>query len=361
MKFFVYYYNDSNLGDDLFLDVLLRRYPQHQFYIADNKKISLNVSLISHKNLFSVPQILSNRTFEQEHFKYDGIILIGGSIFQDISYTLYRGYLGQFLTFRNLTKLGKKVYVMGSNLGPFNTLFGKVIFKKILKYVNYICVRDQYSFDLLKLWSLEKKSGLAPDIIFGYDYQPSITIASAKNILGISILNTKLNPEVRGSYIVKMANLVNQYLSINNKNQVRLFGFDGGHENDGAVIDEILNHILNQNKARVSKIEYNAKIDIQQYLDLFLECGFIVANRFHSMILAAKYNIPFFPIVYSQKTLNVLHDMKYPYSSIKYAMISQLDCKQLINAVISNTREFILPTSYSQQALNHFYGLDNLK
>jgi len=358
MKFFVYYYNDSNLGDDLFLDVLVRRYPQHQFYIYDNKTILLNSSLLRNDNLVCVNQILSNKTFDYEYFKYDGVILIGGSVFQDISYKLYRGYFGQYLTFKNLNKLGKKNYVMGSNLGPFKTMFGKFLFKNTLKYVNYICVRDKYSFDLLNQWKLGNKTGLAPDIIFGYDYQPKVQVASAKNILGISILNTKLNPEVRDIYIHKMSELINAYLEQDNTHQVRLFGFDGGHENDGLIIDLVLNEVLD--KTRVTKIEYNAKITIEEYLELFLECGFMIANRFHSMVLAAKYNIPFYPIIYSKKTSNVLSDMKYPFDSIEYANIAQLDSQALIKSIMTNQRNFILPESYSQQALNHFYGLDNL-
>jgi colanic acid/amylovoran biosynthesis protein len=360
MKFFVYYYNDSNLGDDLFLDVLIRRYPQHQFYIQESTHAKvLNPSLVESKNLFVTKETLSNKTFRNESNKYDGLILIGGSVFQDISYKLYRGYLGRYLTFLNLNKLGKKVYVMGANLGPFNTLFGKYLIKQTLRYVNYICVRDKYSFDLLNQWSLGNKSELAPDIIFGYDYKPQEQVASAKNILGISILNTKLNPEVCSDYIAKMADLVNQYLSQSKNNQVRLFGFDGGHENDGLIIDLVLNEVLD--KARVNKVEYNAKITIEEYLELFVECGFMVANRFHSMVLAAKYNIPFYPIIYSKKTSNVLSDMNYPFDSIEYVNIAQLDNQALIKSITNNQRNFILPELYSQQALNHFYGLDNLK
>jgi len=360
MKFFVYYYNDSNLGDDLFLDVLVRRYPQHQFYIqSDESSPVLNESLLTANNLYFTQKAFYYKNIDEQSNLYDGVIMIGGSLFQDLSYSFYRGFIGRILFFRQLQKLGKKVYVMGSNLGPFKTMFGKILLKNTLKYVNYICVRDKYSFDLLNQWKLGNKTGLAPDIIFGYDYQPRAQVASAKNILGISILNTKLNPEVRDVYIHKMAELINAYLEQDNTHQVRLFGFDGGHENDGLIIDLVLNEVLY--KTRVTKIEYNAKITIEEYLELFLECGFMVANRFHSMVLAAKYNIPFYPIIYSKKTSNVLSDMKYPFDSIEYANIAQLDSQALIKSIMTNQRNFILPESYSHEALNHFYGLDNLK
>ncbi|MBY0540658.1 MAG: polysaccharide pyruvyl transferase family protein, partial [Campylobacterales bacterium] len=289
----------------------------------------------------------------------DGLILIGGSVFQDLSYSLYRGYIGRYLTFKRLSKLGKKSFVIGANLGPFNTFFGKNIIYKSIKHASSVCVRDKFSYDLLNSWGLAYKSKVAPDFIFGYDYQPKVQVASAKNILGISILNTKLNPEVRDIYIHKMSELINAYLEQDNTHQVRLFGFDGGHENDGLIIDLVLNEVLD--KTRVTKIEYNAKITIEEYLELFLECGFMIANRFHSMVLAAKYNIPFYPIIYSKKTSNVLSDMKYQFDSIEYANIAQLDSQALIKSIMTNQRNFILPESYSHEALNHFYGLDNLK
>lgn len=359
MKFFVYYYNDSNLGDDLFLDVLLRRYPEHQFYIKNSEDVpKLNPTLSVAPNLFVVESIFYLRTIKAQASRYDGVVMIGGSLFQDLSYSFYRGFVSRILFFRQLQQLGKKVYVIGSNLGPFNTLLGRFLFKNTLKYVNYICVRDKYSFDLLNQWSLSYKSKLAPDIIFSYDYQPIVKVASAKNILGISILNTKLNPEIQSAYINKMIELINEYLKINDNNQVRLFGFDSGHENDSIVIDLILEKIID--KAKVMKIEYNSKIMIANYLELFLECGFIVANRFHSMVLAAKYNIPFFPIVYSKKTSNVLDDIRYPYSSLKYANIAEFNIEELIFEIESNKRNFILPKHVSQHALNHFYGLDSI-
>ena len=88
---------------------------------------------------------------------------------------------------------------------------------------------------MLEEWNIENRS-YAPDIVFGYASKSKSNIARSKNILGISILNTKLNLQVKSDYINKMAELVNLYLDKSLDKQVRLFGFDGGHENDGAVI-----------------------------------------------------------------------------------------------------------------------------
>jgi colanic acid/amylovoran biosynthesis protein len=210
---------------------------------------------------------------------------------------------------------------------------------------------------LLEEWDIKYRS-YAPDIVFGYASKSKSKVVSSKNILGISILNTKLNPEVKGDYIHKMAELVNMYLDRSLDKQVRLFGFDGGHENDGAVIDQILKIV--QFPERVVKIEYNDKITITEYLDLFSECGFIVANRFHSMVLAAKFGIPFSPIIYSKKTSNVLNDIGYHLKSIKYKDIAKIDLDELLENINNGSNIFAMPETVSYESRKHFCGLDQL-
>lgn len=357
-KFYLYFYNDSNLGDDLFLDTLVRRYPNFDFYIyADKNSPPLNWSLKLHNNLHYADICFSNKTYKSEISKYDGVILIGGSVFQDLSYSLYRGYIGRYLIFKKIIKAGKKIFVIGSNLGPFKTLFGKLIFKVTLKHVSHICVRDSYSFNLLNEWEIKNRD-LAPDIIFGYDFHPKFKPGNNKDILGISILNTKLNPEVRNLYIEKMAGLTNMYLKESPNKMVRLFGFDGGNENDGEIIDEVLK-LLNFPE-RAIKVEYNNNITINEYLNLFIECSYILANRFHSVILAAKFGIPFFPIIYSEKTSNALNDIGYFSTSVQYKKIDSLNLNTMHDLIRVSEKNYAIKDTICSQSIKHFIGLDHL-
>ena len=356
LNFFVYFYNDSNIGDDLFLDLLVRRYPHFNFHIHDDKRSpTLNQSFHSYKNLFFAEVNLSNKTLKSEIYKYDGVIVIGGSVFQDSSYMYYRGHIGRYLVFKQLIKTGKKVFVLGANLGPFNTAFGKVIFKATLKHVTNICVRDSYSFGLLQEWGISKKC-VAPDIIFGYDFQHMLKPDNKKNALGISILNTKLNPDIKPIYIRKMAELSNLYLSHSKDSTVRLFGFDGGRENDGEVIDEVMKLIKFSD--RVVKMVYNKNTNIVSFLRLLIECRYIIACRFHSMVLAAKYGIPFYPIVYSEKTSNVLDDVGYDLGRIKYSKINDLNVVKLFEDIVNINYSFSLSTSICDDSKKHFASLD---
>ena len=64
-NFFVHFYNDSNLGDDLFLEMLVQRFPSLQFYIyEDDDKPTLNKTFHQYNNLHFAKTNLSNKTIE---------------------------------------------------------------------------------------------------------------------------------------------------------------------------------------------------------------------------------------------------------------------------------------------------------
>jgi colanic acid/amylovoran biosynthesis protein len=355
--YFLLFYNDSNLGDDLFLEMLVRRYPKTNFfiYVGDGKP-PLNKTFRQYRNLHFADTSLSNKTINSEMSKYSGLILIGGSVFQDLNYSLYRTNLGRYLIFRKLIKSGKKVFVLGSNLGPFNTLFGKLIVRLTLRQITHICVRESHSFELLEKWGISNRD-YAPDMVFGYNFEPKEGLCRNPNMLGISIINTKLHSNARQDYIHKMAELVNAYLATSEDKSVRLFGFDGGRENDEEVIDEVLQYV--NAKGRVRKIIYNEKILIMPYLDLFWECSFVLASRFHSMILAARFGIPFFSIIYSKKMSNVLSDLGYFDNSVLYGRVHELDVPKLVGGMQNNLNSYSISPSVVSDSKKHFCGLDN--
>ena len=90
MKIYVIAYTRKNLGDDLFLDMLVSKYPYINFDISVEKieyakclKRFNNVNIIVQKNKFKIIDI--NR--------YDAIVYIAGSIFME----QHNGKLKMFL------------------------------------------------------------------------------------------------------------------------------------------------------------------------------------------------------------------------------------------------------------------------
>ena len=84
MKIYVDAYFAKNLGDDLFVNILTKRYPNHKFYaIAENEKgySKDNLKVYSNKYFFKVL-----KKFQLEKYlanRYDTVVTIGGSMFME--------------------------------------------------------------------------------------------------------------------------------------------------------------------------------------------------------------------------------------------------------------------------------------
>ena len=83
MKIFIMAYARKNLGDDIFIKMLLEKYSQIDFYIKINDEKFVE-QLAKNNNL----NILIGEDTDEELYKmnveeYDGYVYIGGSIFME--------------------------------------------------------------------------------------------------------------------------------------------------------------------------------------------------------------------------------------------------------------------------------------
>lgn len=353
MNLLVMVYLDFNLGDDLFIKVLKDRYKDSNIDIITRKPELLRAFKNDSKiNAINYSEIIKNIK------KYDAFIIIGGSIFQD--YGNKKAYLTYML--RNLiVKLfkfnNKPTFIMGCNIGPINTNIGKKIFKYTFENSEFISVRDNESLRLLESINKVKNYNVYPDIVFNLQSNHNEEQEKIKRKLGISVINYSRKIEYKNDYIDKIVEISNKYLQLNPESTVNLFGFDSGNENDGIVIDEIINRIDCKFKSKINKNMYNGDIDL--FLKAFQSCDFIIGTRFHSIILALKYNIDFFPIIYSEKTSNLLKDIKFNLDSKKYEDISSLDVDNLIKNM--NEYKFSISKEYIKRSQGHFRKLDQIE
>lgn len=136
-------YFNNNLGDDLFLEILLKRYKgvQFDFMITDSN------SCLAFRNN---PQVnfISRKKMLCNILKYDAYILIGGSLFQEPED--WRNHWRIFnLTVSLFKILGKSSFVLGCNFGPFDSEEYKNCYTKTFKKLTHMTVRDNYSFEIL--------------------------------------------------------------------------------------------------------------------------------------------------------------------------------------------------------------------
>lgn len=82
-KIFLMAYARKNLGDDLFIKMLLERYPMHQFYMKINKYEYLD-ELDKYNNLnVSIGNDTDEELYKLDVNQFDIYIYIGGSIFME--------------------------------------------------------------------------------------------------------------------------------------------------------------------------------------------------------------------------------------------------------------------------------------
>lgn len=375
MKVYVEMFLDHNLGDDLFLDTLLERYPNHDFYIELPIGMELNSYFKKYKNLFYT--VTKNTKFNKikkkileytfintikRAKKYDVYVLIGGSLFEVRNKRDLHYKQRQYLKYKLQSILGIPRVLLGANLGPFFSEKSEKIIKEILKTFNGVSVRDLKSFNYLKKWHYNSsKYILGSDIIFGNKLLLNIQYKEDKKSLGISIVNSYSDTVYQKQmYTKKIQEIIRVYLSQDKENKVKLLGFDGGIVmSDEEIAKKIYSSLNEEERKRVKIVMYNPKINLYDFLKEFLECEFIVGGRFHSVILSLICKKKFVAVNYSEKIENVLSDLKSEKYLVPYVGIEKYSTTDILN-LLKTSEKVVLKEDYKKDSEQHFKFLDKI-
>lgn len=360
-------YAQLNLGDDLFLDILFKRYPDVLFYIecADHvyeKFLSKypNVKCILNDNFF-YSRVLNSfkRRFlpalwnknKEYHFRkvldnVDSVIVIGGSMYMQHSLDLEKDYDISFYRFRNTFFSDKPIFFLGGNFGPFLTNDYVEAYSEIFKNAKDVCFRDEYSYNIFK--DVNNRVRFNPDIVFSY--QINVQENLEPESVGFSIVSptkSKSNIDIE-AYIQKYADIVQVFVDKNYI--VKLFSFCKD-EGDEEIIEKISSKIIINDKFH--KIFYDG--DIPEFLREFASIDTVFCGRFHSLILAMLFNQKIVPVSYSNKMKNILKDLSY--SELV------LDMEGLISLSVNGVAEISSRnydiTKAKDNAVRHFEKLDD--
>jgi len=345
-KVFIQAYLEGNLGDDLFVELLLKRYPDTKFFTIapkyykktfknyDNITIYYKFYFLLKVIGYLLHRVKITNIFLQKKQKNiiknsDIIIKIGGSIFQENepSHLIYK--YDKFLLEQK-----KPIYCIGCNFGSYKTKEFYQKYYDLFSNFEDICFRDSYSYNLFeKLDNARCHS----DIIFSYPFAEK----KQKKQIGISVMNLKY-PE----YEESLNKIIKYYLELGY--EIALFSFSK-FENDCKMMKKIFNDFNKNKKIKM----YNYDTNIEKFLNVFQESEIIIATRFHSLILALSTKKPVFTFVYSDKTKNVLNDLDLHESYIEVKNIKNFSLEK----VIKNINEMNL-INEAKNAELHFEKLD---
>lgn len=297
-KVFIMAYARKNLGDDLFIKMLLERYPMHQFYMKVGNCNFLDELQKEHENL----NVIQGFDTDDELYKsnvndYDAYIYVGGSIFMEGGkvYNLSE----KFHNFIKRCKENNRPFCYVScNYGPYRTEEYFNLSRANFEDTTDICFRDKYSYDLFKDI---KSVRYAPDYAFTYPVKEPEKI---KDSVGITIIDLSIRDylcDKEQDYIDMIVNNINNYTKIGKK--VYLYTFCS-YESDEKALEKILKRV---DKCNVTAVRYNG--DIDSFIDTYSRMEYMICARFHAIILSLLYNQKIHVMSYSKKIDRIIDDL----------------------------------------------------
>ncbi len=362
-KIFVDIYLSFNLGDDLFLDILSKHYPNSEItinhvgnnydeFVSKYKNVKRRKYTLFNKVLqkLKIKDYLTD--YESIAKKHDALVFIGGSIFREEAYhkSLYKDRMKMVNAFNNNNK---PIFIMGSNFGPYKTERFLNEYKEFYKLCTDVCFRDLYSYNLFKDL---KNVRYAPDIVFQMDtskYKGN----TKNNTIGYSIIDVHHKDGLAKYYDKYVDDTINSIEMVISKGYDCLLISFCKNEGDLKVIKDIINKLPANISNRVKTYDYNGNLD--EALNIISQLKLFIAARFHANILGLLCNVGIVPVIYSNKTSNMLKDINLDSILIDMDNLSQLSDPNMIEKGITN--KIIDLNNISTEASRHFEKLNEFE
>ena len=343
------WYLVQNLGYDLFIKILVDRYPNCKFvaYSSYKYKHFNNLKVYNMPFINKLIRIISNEKFNLGNIlkrKCSYMVSIGGSIFYDnddvfnINKKIKNEYYRPFLHFS----------VIGSNInGTREPMYYKLIEDLILNKADDVCFRDKLSYNLCK----SNHVRYAPDIVFSLT-APSVS-KSNKVLFSVIDCSKKMSNNIQVDYENKLIEMIEKFNHLGY--EITLMSFCE-YEGDKKSIVSILKK-LDEKESNIKVDTYFYKGNLEEALNIINNHDIIVGGRFHANILGLAFNKTIIPMIYSDKMENVLTDIKFEGLSIDLNSIKSFNVDNLNKG---NLNYHLNTDNLKDESKQHFEFLDNI-
>lgn len=299
-KILLFTYSKANLGDDLFVYILAKKYSDVEFFVHINderyKKAFQNL-----KNLKCLEDAREVKKVNIDD--YDAFIYVGGSIFIESEYGRHEAReFNKFI--KRVKEKNKPFFYMNCNFGPYMTEEYLNQIRENLEMCEGVCFRDKLSYDLFKDIDSVK---CASDLAFLYDYNSFIKLKEKKSI-GISVIDVSIREKLKDKELIYLDYIKRIIIKFAKRGyKISLVSFCD-FENDEIAIEKIMQQIPNEYKKNVTKLLY--KGDLERFLEEYSKFEYMVCTRFHAMILSIIFRQKIYNLIYSDKTKNFINDYR---------------------------------------------------
>lgn len=311
-RVFLYAYDKMNLGDDLFIHTITKRYPNVQFYIRTDVRNKTALRQLDNLKVLDknarIPQLLGRirgslaaRYVQYWERRCCASVYIGGSIYME--YDTSPGFL-EWLEFQ---AENQNFFSLGANFGPYRTKTYHQRLGQIFEKMRDVCFRDRWSCEQFPNCSRVR---YAPDILFCH---PMKKMPVRFNQVFVSVINCEGKDQnaglsaMDGPYTANMARILKGYLDAGCTLVMASFC---KAEGDETAIRRILSAMNCVDDPRITILSYDGT-NAQTVTDAISQSAYVIASRFHATILALAAGRPVLPLIYSDKTMNVLKDLAF--------------------------------------------------
>lgn len=356
-RFMLYGFFGHNVGDDAFFDMLFKRYPDTVFYIMHDPSYAEFFSRYPNVRFYDAtrPDIIKinafgekfnqSNLFEKLLLKIcDGVVHIGGSIYQQI------GNWQLDFDIRQKRKLrGKKFFAVSNNFGPYTDNSYRDMWAGEFKKWTDICFRDRYSYNLFSDIPIVR---YAPDLLFRFPIEKK----ESEKKVSVSVIDTlapsrTIEKSTAEAYENKIVELIKRFSS--DGYAVSLLSFCA-FAGDNAAADRILAALPEEVSSNIKNVVY--RNNLNEITNEIETSEYVVATRFHAMILGYIAGKKVLPICYSEKMSNVISDLSLSESIITLDNLSSLTADELIPLANIVPEEKI--NEISHLATEQFAGFD---
>lgn len=306
-KVYLCAYDRQNLGDDLFVQAVVRRYPGIQFYMWSDQTNQQNFRFLSNLKVYvsksrlqllleKISPTLGAKRKSAIEDKCDAMVYVGGSIF--IEYENWE----TILTWWDFESSHRNMFVLGANFGPYHTEAYRERMGKILSEMKDVCFRDNYSE---KLFDRLPNVRVAPDILFGMN-MPVRDCHEKRLFVSIIDCASEDHPlkAYETSYYHSLYHLLREAYETGYTIVLSSFCKAEGDERAITALENMFPDIL---EMKVDHCFYTGS-NSEDILREISNSDYVIATRFHASILAFAAEKPVLPVVYSDKTVHVLED-----------------------------------------------------
>lgn len=320
---FVDCFMDQNVGDDLFLFTLARRYPDVTFHVIGDDKYEYiqreipNV-VLEHEDLIrnSGGNVLSHIRGTMSKINHrrkriascDAMVTIAGSIYMESNKIGVKELIGR--AYRSCKDVvyataAKRYFILSANFGPFHTRGYVESYRRFFdRRCTDVCFRDRYSADL---FPDAKSVRYAPDVLFTADL-PDVPKRRQVFFSVVDLGNTEKFASITGrrdAYERWLSRSIDECAS--DGYDIVLASFSTPDGDNKAV--ERLTAAAQARGVAVRAIEYTDNMD--EVLRELASSQIVVGTRFHATILGLVAGARVLPIMYSDKTKHVLEDIDF--------------------------------------------------